>query len=150
MAVFVFQIECVGKSPLKSRGRVSSGNLNKIILKLSNSLAKSRVLPPFYIVERNKKLDEEQDQQYHASGVISDLISAFVAKNDSQEDELKDGKLELENEKTPSEEEEEEEEGGGGGGLVDGLISHLLTPEIAVAAPPDDEASILIHSVVHE
>lgn len=83
---------------------------------------------------------------------MGDLISAFVSKNSadeedegrgdqmeetSQKQQGKDGKFE-ENEKSPSEE----------GGLMDDLISHL--PDIVVAAPPNDEASILIHSLVHE
>ncbi|XP_073281496.1 uncharacterized protein [Primulina huaijiensis] len=107
-------------------------------------------------------LGDEEQEQHHARGgvkVIGDLISAFVSKNSAEEEdkrrgemeetsqkqEEKDGKFE-ENEKSPS------EEGGGLGlGLMDDLISHLpAASDIVVAAPPNDEASILIHSVVHE
>ncbi|XP_073060202.1 uncharacterized protein [Primulina eburnea] len=103
--------------------------------------------------------DEEQEQHHARGGVIGDLISAFVSKNSAEEEdkgrqemeetsqkqEEKDGKFE-ENEKSPS------EEGGGFGlGLMDDLVSHLpAASDIVVAAPPNDEASILIHSVVHE
>ncbi|XP_075498946.1 uncharacterized protein LOC142537286 [Primulina tabacum] len=92
--------------------------------------------------------DEEQEQHHARGGVIGDLISAFVSKNSAEEEDKgqeKDGKFE-ENEKSPS-----EEGGGFGSGLMDDLVSHLpAASDIVVAAPSNDEASILIHSVVHE
>ncbi|GER26652.1 ubiquitin carboxyl-terminal hydrolase-related protein [Striga asiatica] len=40
--------------------------------------------------------------------------------------------------------------GGGGGGLIDNIVSHLPAPLADAAAPATDEASILIHSIVHD
>ncbi|KZV13915.1 hypothetical protein F511_44819 [Dorcoceras hygrometricum] len=93
-------------------------------------------------------LGDEEQEQHHAT-IISDLISATLgSKSSSQEEELIDGNKLEESEKSPS---EEDYSGAGRGfGFVDDLISHLATPEIVVAAPPNDEASMLIHSVVHE
>ncbi|KAF3973942.1 hypothetical protein ACB098_09G083900 [Castanea mollissima] len=54
--------------------------------------------------------------------------------------QLKQGKIE----------EEEGEGGGGKGGIIDNLVSHLPASLTDNAAPTADEASILIHSIIHD
>ncbi|CBI18119.3 hypothetical protein VitviT2T_011831 [Vitis vinifera] len=82
-------------------------------------------------------------------GLINNLISNIfnqsdedgVHKEDSEEEKAHIGE---QNEQVKGKEE------GGGGGIIKNLVSHLPASLSEDAAPTADEASILIHSIVHD
>ncbi|KAL6503277.1 hypothetical protein OROHE_023906 [Orobanche hederae] len=116
----------------------------------------------------------ESEEQHSNGGVLSNLISGLVQKDNDEKEEK--GSL-----CSCGHEEDENgggifsnlisgilhQSGGGGGdgggkdaeneqkearhgGLIDNIVSHLPTPLADDAAPGTEEASILIHSIVHD
>ncbi|KAK9196178.1 hypothetical protein WN943_004306 [Citrus x changshan-huyou] len=55
-----------------------------------------------------------------------------------------------ENEKKNEEVKKDDEGGGGGGSIIGNIVSHLPTSLPGDVAPTTDEASILIHSIIHD
>ncbi|XP_059461489.1 uncharacterized protein LOC132190497 isoform X1 [Corylus avellana] len=92
------------------------------------------------------EVEDEDKAKGGGGGLISHLISNLVSPISP-----KVGKVEafdgngglLKQGKT-------EDEGGGGGGVIENLVSRLPSPLQDDVAPTTDEASILIHSIIHD
>ncbi|KAF9592321.1 hypothetical protein IFM89_014229 [Coptis chinensis] len=99
---------------------------------------------------KRKREDETQkgvDRGNGGGGAFSSLVSNFFHPSEGGEQEKKEegnGVVE-ENKKAKVEEED------GGGGIINNIVSKMpiSLPEEATA-PPTDEASILIHSIIHD
>ncbi|KAL8509239.1 hypothetical protein ACS0TY_016433 [Phlomoides rotata] len=110
-----------------------------------------------------------KEEKNSGGGVISNFISTMVSKNGHEKVEMEEIKQEEEKGggifnnlisgilnhgggggEDGKREGNEAEDGGGGGGLIDSLVSHLPPPLADDAAPAPDEASILIHSIIHD
>ncbi|XP_059461490.1 uncharacterized protein LOC132190497 isoform X2 [Corylus avellana] len=113
--------------------RPSTGFINHLLCNLKRSINVSEV-------------EDEDKAKGGGGGLISHLISNLVSPISP-----KVGKVEafdgngglLKQGKT-------EDEGGGGGGVIENLVSRLPSPLQDDVAPTTDEASILIHSIIHD
>ncbi|KAL2546574.1 uncharacterized protein Fot_15807 [Forsythia ovata] len=71
-----------------------------------------------------------------AGGIVKNLVASIFHQSEGGGGEEKDNEEEKVQEK--------------GGGVIDSLVSHLPTPLADDAAPTTDEATMLIHSIVHD
>ncbi|CAL5351553.1 unnamed protein product [Camellia sinensis] len=89
--------------------------------------------------------DSKSEEGVGGGGIINNLISNLLHRS-----EAKEGKEDKNNQNEELKDVKTEEEGGGKGGIIDNLISQLPTSLADGVAPPTDEASILLHSIVHD
>ncbi|KAG2690964.1 hypothetical protein I3843_09G210400 [Carya illinoinensis] len=121
-----------------------------------------------------EKVDEEKrgivseegvDHEDKGGGFISHLISNLVSSHSPKAGKDREQKVEaFEGDNGGSKAEEDagsdsngvglrkgkSKEKSGGGGIIENLVSHLPAPLQDDVAPPPDEASILIHSIIHD
>ncbi|TXG58885.1 hypothetical protein EZV62_016714 [Acer yangbiense] len=110
--------------------------------------------------ESSKRTKTEKDHVGGdgTGGVIKNVISNLFHSNEAQNEKKNNNEDEEEEEEVVKVVEEngkvkteEEEGGGGGGGFIDNIVSHLPASLLDDrAAPTTDEASILIHSIIHD
>ncbi|KAI9152974.1 hypothetical protein LWI28_003845 [Acer negundo] len=111
--------------------------------------------------ESSKRTKTEKDHVVGdgTGGLIKNVISNLFHSNEAQNEKKNNNEEEEEEEVVKVVEENgkvktEEEEGGGGGGgggFIDNIVSHLPASLLDDrAAPTTDEASILIHSIIHD
>ncbi|CAI9113478.1 OLC1v1014088C1 [Oldenlandia corymbosa var. corymbosa] len=103
--------------------------------------------------ETNKAVSEGEEARTEENGhhgKLSDLISNFFHHDDDQGGKQPVEELNQVSDETQTESGGRRGDGGGGGGLVDSLIASLPSSLTEDAAPATDEASILIHSIVHD
>ncbi|KAK4359234.1 hypothetical protein RND71_021463 [Anisodus tanguticus] len=85
------------------------------------------------------KVEEKSGNESGGGGIINNLISNIFHPTENQENNS--------GEEQKGEVKKKEEESGS---VLDNIVSHLPTPLADDAVPATDEASILIHSIVHD
>ncbi|KAA8517730.1 hypothetical protein F0562_015211 [Nyssa sinensis] len=78
-------------------------------------------------------------------GIVSHLISNIFPHGEGGGGEKEDNEEVVERKEQVKREEE-----GGGGGVIDNIVSRFPTPLAYDAAPATEEASLLIHAIVHD
>ncbi|KAJ6750389.1 hypothetical protein OIU85_000968 [Salix viminalis] len=92
--------------------------------------------PTWFLARVKKKVRKEQHEVFQAR-------DGGGTTEDQAQKKQKVAVVDEESEKVRAEED-------GGGGIIDRIISHFPTSLPDAAAPSTDEASILIHSIIHD
>ncbi|OUZ99160.1 hypothetical protein BVC80_9077g102 [Macleaya cordata] len=111
------------------------------------------------VVDDGKEQVQEEcvngEMELGGGGIINNLISNFFYQNEGEgegggeekEKSTVEGKGVIDDGK---EQVKKVEEPGGGGGIINNIVSHLPVSLQDSSVPVNDEASILIHSIIHD
>ncbi|KAL5809037.1 hypothetical protein ACOSQ3_029728 [Xanthoceras sorbifolium] len=147
-----------GEDSEKGRGGLLDNLIHNLVSPLSSKAAGDVEVFEASENERSKRTKTEKDHVDGGGGgsgnggLIKNVISNLFHPNETQaaadkekkneEEVVKNGKVKTE---------EEDSGGGGGGGIIDNIVSHLPASLLDdEAVPTSDEASILIHSIIHD
>ncbi|KAF6146981.1 hypothetical protein GIB67_036700 [Kingdonia uniflora] len=98
-------------------------------------------MPPLNLKKTGVLIDVDGEDNSAEGPIGGTIINNIFHQSEAQ---VKGGE---EKDKKANESKEEE---GGGGGIITNFISNLPTSLPVDAMPPTDEASILIHSIIHD
>lgn len=120
------------------KGNEEGGVINNLISNLMSPIgagvqAKVKERDDLFEVKDEEKNGGDNTE---SGGIINNLISNIFHPVENQEN----NKIEVQGQLTEEE----------SGSVLDNIISHLPTPLADDAVPATDEASILIHSIVHD
>ncbi|KAF5941019.1 hypothetical protein HYC85_022186 [Camellia sinensis] len=132
----------------KEKEEKEGGLITHLISNLVSPPLNEKKVESFEVKDESSNGDGSDSKSEEGAGggrIINNLISNLLHRS-----EAKEGKEDKNNQNEKLKDVKTEEEGGGKGGIIDNLISQLPTSLADGVAPPTDEASILLHSIVHD
>ncbi|KAJ7961179.1 Mitogen-activated protein kinase kinase kinase [Quillaja saponaria] len=135
---------------VKDEGKVGGGLINNLI---SNEVHHPLSPKAGEVTENGvSKSEEVVGSGVNGGGIINNLICNLFHQSEyeGEENQKRNEGKEVTNGVVENEQGKKEEGESGGGGIIDHIVSHLPTSFPDDAVPTTDEATILIHSIIHD